>query len=149
MALGEKHVETRGWPTNYRGPLAIHAGKYEPLSYVPFATSHFREALENVCGLNEFGAPVIAALPKGAVLAVVELVECLPILPWGDPEGYMIEEKERAFGRYDNRDGQRYAWLTEFQFSLDEPIPAQGHQRIWNLPTTVLLAMTKAKVSVP
>jgi hypothetical protein len=27
IALGEKVVENRTWPTKYRGPIAIHAGK--------------------------------------------------------------------------------------------------------------------------
>lgn len=27
IARGEKFVENRRWPTPYRGPLAIHAGK--------------------------------------------------------------------------------------------------------------------------
>lgn len=27
IARGEKIIENRTWPTNYRGPLAIHAGK--------------------------------------------------------------------------------------------------------------------------
>lgn len=31
VALGVKTVETRGWATSYRGPLAIHAGTHRPL----------------------------------------------------------------------------------------------------------------------
>jgi len=27
IALGSKRIETRGWATSYRGPLAIHAAK--------------------------------------------------------------------------------------------------------------------------
>ena len=27
IALGEKHIETRGWQSGYCGPLLIHAGK--------------------------------------------------------------------------------------------------------------------------
>ncbi|WP_309145170.1 ASCH domain-containing protein, partial [Brevibacillus sp. HB2.2] len=27
IALGEKRFETRGWSTNHRGPIAIHAAK--------------------------------------------------------------------------------------------------------------------------
>lgn len=30
IALGVKTIETRGWSTNYRGPLAIHAAKRPP-----------------------------------------------------------------------------------------------------------------------
>lgn len=31
IAVGEKVYETRSWPTKYRGPIAIHAGKSDPL----------------------------------------------------------------------------------------------------------------------
>ena len=31
IAVGEKIYETRSWPTKYRGPIAIHAGKSSPL----------------------------------------------------------------------------------------------------------------------
>ena len=27
IALGEKKIETRSWPTNYRGPLALVVGR--------------------------------------------------------------------------------------------------------------------------
>jgi activating signal cointegrator 1 len=30
VAIGAKRIETRSWPTNYRGPLAIHAAKGFP-----------------------------------------------------------------------------------------------------------------------
>lgn len=30
IAVGAKTIETRGWATNYRGPLAIHAAKRRP-----------------------------------------------------------------------------------------------------------------------
>jgi hypothetical protein len=30
VAIGAKTIETRSWPTSYRGPLAIHAAKGYP-----------------------------------------------------------------------------------------------------------------------
>ena len=36
VAVGEKRIETRSWSTDYRGPLAIHAGKARPFE-VPLA----------------------------------------------------------------------------------------------------------------
>jgi hypothetical protein len=30
---GAKKIETRSWPTNYRGPLAIHAARKDSLDF--------------------------------------------------------------------------------------------------------------------
>jgi hypothetical protein len=30
VAIEQKKIETRSWPTSYRGPLAIHAAKTMP-----------------------------------------------------------------------------------------------------------------------
>ena len=30
IACGAKTIETRSWPTKYRGPIAIHAGMKDP-----------------------------------------------------------------------------------------------------------------------
>ncbi len=49
---GRKWLETRSWPTRYRGPLAIHAG------------------------VARGGYPT---LPRGAILAVATLAACVPV----------------------------------------------------------------------
>ena len=57
IASGMKFVENRRWSTSYRGPLAIHAGK----GSVYLSSSE----------LNDY--------PRGAIVAVAELVACLSI----------------------------------------------------------------------
>ena len=57
IARGEKILENRTWPTNYRGPLAIHAGKS-------------RAWMEDG---DEAEYPRMAF---GAVVAIAELVDC-------------------------------------------------------------------------
>ena len=57
---GEKPIENRTWPTPYRGPLAIHAGKS-------------RAWLEND---DEAKRPIMAF---GAVVATVRLVDCVRV----------------------------------------------------------------------
>ncbi|MBI5827545.1 MAG: ASCH domain-containing protein [Deltaproteobacteria bacterium] len=54
IASGEKTIETRTWPTKYRGKLLVVAGK------TPFK-----------------GDP---ALPRGVALCVADLVDCRPML---------------------------------------------------------------------
>lgn len=58
IAIGDKLVENRTWPTPYRGPLAIHAGKS-------------RAWLE---GGEEYEFPDMVF---GAVVAIAELVDCV------------------------------------------------------------------------
>ena len=57
IARGEKILENRTWPTSYRGPLAIHAGKS-------------RSWMEDG---DEAEYPGMAF---GAVVAIAELVDC-------------------------------------------------------------------------
>lgn len=62
---GPKRVENRSWPTSYRGPLAIHAGKS-------------RTALGDEGDLFP-GMPGYGELVYGAIIGVVDLVECVPV----------------------------------------------------------------------
>lgn len=64
IARGEKLVENRGWPTQYRGPLLIHAGKSRKfLGYKD--EQHF----------SERGEPLLF----GAVIAMARLIDMLHI----------------------------------------------------------------------
>ena len=51
VAMGAKRIETRSWTTNYRGPLAIHAGKgpstigWPQLNHICNHTEPFRSVL--------------------------------------------------------------------------------------------------------
>jgi len=58
IAIGEKRVENRTWRTNYRGPLAIHAGK---------SRDWLRPG-------DEF-----PGMAFGAFVAVCRLVDCCPV----------------------------------------------------------------------
>ena len=58
ICLGEKRVENRGWSTDYRGPLLIHAGKS-------------REWVETHDG------PLPERLVFGAIVGRCELVACV------------------------------------------------------------------------
>lgn len=57
IARGDKPIENREWPTRYRGPLAIHAGK--------------SRAWLDHDDLTEYPDMVF-----GAVVAVAQLVDC-------------------------------------------------------------------------
>jgi activating signal cointegrator 1 len=92
------------------------------------------------------------AIPVGAVVATARLVEVVPIyleceegqlrrvqvfqtgLWLADPEDDGDEDvqdigSERPFGDFTPG---RFAWIFEDIHALPEPVPAKGHQRLWN-----------------
>ena len=112
VPLGLKTWETRSWPTKYRGPLGIHAAKGFPKWAKEFAET------ERALGRG------LARLPLGAVVAVVDLVDC-------QPTEYLIDGitgLERLYGNY--LDG-RFAWKLENIRPLAKPIPAKGSLGLW------------------
>src|SRR5690348_75180 len=66
IALGEKPIENRTWPTAYRGPLLIHAGK-------------------SLAWMDDDSEERYPGMVFGAVVAVARLVACLKrddVAPW-------------------------------------------------------------------
>lgn len=127
VAIGAKEYETRSWSTNYRGPLAIHAAKTKDHLDLGFENPFMREAL------RKYGIRSTEQFPLGAILAVVELVDCLPVeklrvtaLP---NERLRIEDHERAFGDFS---AGRFAWKLQMGYRFFKPIPARGRQGLWN-----------------
>jgi len=140
VAVGAKKFETRGWATNYRGPIAIHAGLR---SYVAVLRELIRSdddyALRDFAfAYKETGLGPMEDLPRGAVIAIAELIACREIregfsgmgVGFLDAKGWnRIEEEELLFG--DWRPG-RYAWeLADVQM-LPQPVPCRGRQGLWN-----------------
>lgn len=141
-ALGFKEYETRSWATNYRGPIAIHAA-LKPAHKI------FSKLIEHDIAelMFKFLRPLDiwfpADLPHGCIIATAELVGCHEIVCYGGRgmsskstgwldtvDGiYMPTEQELAFGDWTPG---RYAWEVKNVKILPEPIPAKGHQRLWN-----------------
>jgi ATP-dependent exoDNAse (exonuclease V) beta subunit len=65
-----KNVENRTWPTNYRGKLAIHAGK----SCTPV---EYESAARAIVNISRKRPPPLDELPRGCIVGVVELVDCV------------------------------------------------------------------------
>jgi hypothetical protein len=153
IAVGAKTIETRSWGTGYRGPLAIHAAK-------GFGELKDRAGLQAICARPAFyqaliGAveaglltvPAVDSLPRGAIVAVAELVSVwkahlIPdvlTLEWGTRDGtWRMTPQERAFGDY--RAG-RWAWLLANVRRLPEPVSCKGALSLWELPADVLAAV--------
>jgi hypothetical protein len=115
VVIGAKEFETRGWPTSYRGPLAIHAAKkWGPEFEAILRTEPFRTVLHG------------HDLPKGAIVGTVELVGCFPTEAVLMPDG-----QERAFGNYGPG---RYAWKLANPVDFLVPIAYRGQQGFFDVP---------------
>ncbi len=131
MDLDLKRIETRSWATRYRGPLAIHAAKGFPrwareLTYQkPFCTVLLQHDLR------------LVDLPLGAILCVVEVVDCVSTdTPDLDAVlRYRGAEHERAFGDYASG---RFMWITEHLRRLPDPIQARGSLGLWDYDGVLL-----------
>ena len=71
IMLGLKRFETRGWSTDYRGPLAIHAAK-KLFNYKDYPLDYYQEVGRR---FKEVDFPLFA-LDYGRVLCVVDVVDC-------------------------------------------------------------------------
>ncbi|MEO5742762.1 MAG: ASCH domain-containing protein [Vicinamibacterales bacterium] len=114
IARGDKPIENRTWPTSYRGPLAIHAGKSRAW-----------------LGADDEDAALYAvdvrAIPFGAVVAIADLVACLPLLYPADGANWPARWK--ALANHEHANGP-YCWVLENVRRI-EPAPYRGAQGIW------------------
>jgi hypothetical protein len=124
MADGHKHNETRSWPTNFRGDLAICAAKRKPRA----------EEFPDCATAYEYQRN-LSALPLGMIVCVVELYECVPTrVFYGLPTPHPLLLLENQMGDYTMG---RYAWLTKNCRKLKRPIPIIGRQGLFELPPGV------------
>jgi hypothetical protein len=107
VMLGIKPYETRGWSTDYRGPLAIHAAK-KPFDYRQYPLDYYQEVGRR---FKEVDFPLFA-LDYGKILCVVDLVDCVPVGKlrgrigryefWGDFRDRGDDGKERFAFKLEN-----------------------------------------------
>jgi hypothetical protein len=119
--LGIKRWETRSWQTAYRGPLAIHAAARLPAAgRALFRTEPFRTLLDRA------GYPDADSLPLGAVLGVVQLVDCIPV-----EEVPELTPLDRAAGDFTPG---RWAWQLVRPRQLLVPQACRGRLGVFDGP---------------
>lgn len=107
IARGEKTIELRSKPTNYRGELAICAGAKSP-THTPLRAQVARER-----GLLD--------APRGVTLCIVEIVDCR-LAVGGDERAACVAPTV----------GRDYAWILRVVAQL-EPMPVSGYLSFWTL----------------
>lgn len=120
VAAHVKWIETRSWSTRYRGPLAIHSSKRMTAEDQQFAMTL---ALDGTIPVPpDMGWDGIR-YPLGCIVATVTLHDVLPI-----DEFLIVSEVQERYGDFTPG---RFAWVLADIKRLPEPIPAVGHQRLW------------------
>jgi hypothetical protein len=138
IVRGSKLIETRSWPTNFRGKVAIHASKKCAKG----------ELLHLRCSWNFCGALGLRmgtseqlwdVLPFGAIVGVATVTECRPTGDFTNayldtPRGTSpYQWTERQMG--DFRLG-RYGFLLSNIREI-EPVPCKGMLGFWRVPQEV------------
>jgi hypothetical protein len=129
IVLGAKHYETRSWPTDYRGPLAIHASK----RLLDHALALFlQEPFHSV--LRAASYRFSTDLPRGLVLGTVDLLDCIPVerLRKALQEGRLPDFTAPELLVGDYRPG-RYAWRLGNPRLLAAPTAAVGRLRLFDV----------------
>lgn len=119
VVRGDKQYETRGWRTDYRGPLLIHAAKKIDAD-IRWYCRDFADLLNDQQLLAE-------NLPFGAIVGKVELVAVFR----AEDIRSSLTEKELEFGNY--ADG-RFAWKLANPELFAEPVPFKGSQGFFEVP---------------
>lgn len=106
IAEGYKHIETRSWKTNYRGPILIHASA----TAIPKEYRHL--------------VPMVSQVRRGYMLCRADLVDCIEMT-----EDYLLSvpTREQALGFYSLG---RFAWVLE-NVQPVEPVKVRGNLGLW------------------
>lgn len=143
----EKQFENRSWPgCYYRGPLALHASKTMRLAYAGRTVREWMSAgladeedLAELIGEQavgsrselkevELGRLLAQALPRGAIVGVVDVIDWVATLD-------QVFEKYAGFER-------RWYWgggalVLDNVRPLSKPIPCRGALGLWVVPPDV------------
>jgi activating signal cointegrator 1 len=123
IAVGAKTIESRSWGTSYRGDLAIHVARkwtrdLRQLSLQPsFLSRLMHEQTGKFKQSNE--------LPRGCVVAIVELWSCVQCNDENRP-GWL----EQEFGDYRNG---RWQWHLRNVRACAVPVEMSGQQGLFQL----------------
>jgi activating signal cointegrator 1 len=119
ILIGEKPVENRTWYTDYRGPLAIHAGK----SRAWLDDDDEQQALDA-------GDPLVF----GAVVGVCTLADCLRVatIEKGRFDSLYPQLKSRAHCH------GPWCWVLTEVKQLTKPVPYKGQQGFFNIPDELI-----------
>lgn len=142
LVIGAKVIETRSWPTQYRGPLLIHAAKTlnQDVRYALCDTN-----VDNAFRRQGGTAARPLWLPFGAIVGQVDLVDCRPTESFTaeelDTECFFEHFQEATWteGALGNFAPGRFGWVLEKPQKFEKPIPYKGSQGFFEVSETLWL----------
>jgi hypothetical protein len=135
LAVGANRIETRSWPTNFRGPLAIHAA----LGFPPHAAALCRQS-PYAEALAAAGYHSAADLPRGKIISVGVLEELLrcdqasAASVTRQSRAGQLPPGELAFGDFS---AGRFGFVMAAMRALPSPVPARGMLGLWTVPPAI------------
>ncbi len=121
---GGKDVENRSWKTNYRGLLAIHAGKAFDMNradWDAYSRGVYGEPFHLMArGYNQQPDHIL-----GAIIGYVELFDCV--------ESWKCDSPWKA-----GDDPDYFCWMVRNPVPLTEPFPIKGQLGIWEVADALL-----------
>ncbi len=133
IAIGSKQIETRSYRTRYRGPIAIHSSKAFSREDQELCS---QEPLRGTLDRAEIRSPI--AMPRGAIVAIAEIVGCDQVPGGQGWEATIPPEPERSFGFYSPG---RWMWRLANIRRLTEPVPCRGMLGLWRPSPEVMEAI--------
>ncbi len=139
IRTGAKTIETRSWPTNYRGKLLLCAGrgglskqKLLKLLFLP----EFKKGHLTIAGRSHggFGGLTSKDLYFGKAVAIVELYDCKSTEKCTNDE----IGSNRPLGDFSPG---RYAWFLHLIDGRFEPFPVTGRQGLFNVDDELIANM--------
>lgn len=128
-----KWHETRHWHTSYRGPLYVHAAKR------PIRESDLTSELRAICE-DQWGGHFWKDLPFGAVIGIVNLLEC------SETQTVGTTNIDKVCGDWTPG---RFAWLRAPQPTHIGPWPYKGRQGFFNINDLDEVANRALGISTP
>lgn len=123
LVLGIKRLETRTWRTAQRGTLAIHAARRRMREDVPAEMRARVLAVQRQLGIETWGE----AYPRGAILGVVDLLDCVKVEDLAPDEP---DERERSLGDFTPN---RWVWRLARPRPLAMPLLVRGQQGVFQV----------------
>jgi hypothetical protein len=123
IAIGQKRVENRTWPTKYRGLLYIHAGKSRQWLDIELDDS-----------LHEYDVGTglyLECMEFGAIVASATLVDCLHV----DSILRGEHDKKYPWLRDHYHVNGPWCWVLDNVSRMPEPIKVNGAQGLWDYRT--------------
>lgn len=127
---GQKRVENRTWPTKYRGLIYIHAGKS-------------RSMLDIENGMDHQTGIGVSSMAFGAVVAIAELVSCLPI----GEIARGIHETRYPWLRSHHHTHGPWCWVLDKVQAIG-PWPYRGAQGLFNIDDHQLDKIANAALGI-